>query len=282
MKKHINWLNSYWHQIERNIGLISKEEQEKLRKSKIAVLGLGGLGGSVAEQLIRSGCEKLVICDNDTFENSNLNRQLCSLNDLGKYKIDVIEKMLKGINPNIILQTFYEIDEFNISKIIQETKVVALTLDDPLISVLIARECQKQEVPMVESWGIPYIFAWWFTSNSIDYETCYNLNSHKLSISDLKNSKLNEFNQTFKRETLSKLLEFPNIKETYNREPGILEALLEQNHPFISLSPIIRLNASYLTFEIIYSGILEIKEKILAPKILGYDYLRMKSIEFNI
>jgi len=49
----------------------------------------------------------------------------------------------------------------------------------------------------------------------------------------------------------------------------------------VSLAPIVRMIASYLAFEVIFSGILKVKKMILAPQIIGYDYLRMKPIRFS-
>lgn len=279
-KKRANWTKNYFLQIQRNIGLFSIEDQEKVRNTKIAVLGLGGIGGSTAEQLTRTGCEQLVLCDNEKFEISNLNRQLCNIEDLGKYKVDVTEENLKKINPQCDIRSFYYIDKENISDILEDVKIIALCLDDPITSILIARESLKREIPIIESYGIPYIWAWWFNSESIDYETCYNLSSHKLSISELKKSL--DFKNKFKEEMLSFLLKFPNIEETYSKESHILEDMKKGIHPLISISPIVRMCASFITFEIIFSGILRIKKMILAPNIKGYDYLRMKLIEFSL
>ncbi|MBD3212101.1 MAG: hypothetical protein GF311_05770 [Candidatus Lokiarchaeota archaeon] len=64
-KRFDSWEDNYWNHIKRNIGLVRVEEQEKLRNCRIAVFGLGGLGGPLAEQLVRCGCENLVISDND-------------------------------------------------------------------------------------------------------------------------------------------------------------------------------------------------------------------------
>ena len=68
-KKNKNWSDDYWNHIKRNIGLIKIPEQEKIRTTRIAILGVGGLGGTVAEQLVRTGCEQLIICDYDKFRN---------------------------------------------------------------------------------------------------------------------------------------------------------------------------------------------------------------------
>ena len=275
-----NWKKSYKSQISRNIGLISVLEQEKLRKASIAIFGLGGLGGPLAEQLIRAGFENIKICDNDKFEKSNLNRQLCNLSDLGKFKVDVVEDILLKINSEINIQKYYEIDEENISEILVDVSIAALTLDDAITSILISRECRKKGIPMIETWGIPFLWAWWFTSDSLDYESCYNLKTQNLSISQIKES--NFFNKEIKKAILDKLLKFPGLKNKYDREKGYFDKMIEGSIPLISIGPIVRLNASYLAFEIIFSGVLKIKELIKAPNVIGYDYINMKPIKLSL
>ena len=278
-KPPIKWTKRYRNQTERNIGLITLSEQEKLRKSLIAILGVGGLGGPLSEQLVRCGCEQLVICDNEKFDLSNLNRQICTVEDIGKYKVDVIEKNLMKINPDLHLRKFYEINERNINDVLQRVMIVALTLDDPIASIIISRECKNKNIPMLESWGVPYLCAWWFTSDSMDYETCFDFNTNDMSIKQIIDSQ-NNFLNVFKV-FLPKVLLFPDLKKTYEREKGTFDAMITGEIGFRSFAPIIRLTASYLAFEVVFTGILKLKPMILAPKVIGYDYLRMKPIEFN-
>ncbi len=271
-----NWSTQYWNHIKRNIGIIKFTEQEKLKKTRVGVFGLGGLGGPLIENLVRSGCENLVICDNDIFSESNLNRQLCTREDIGEYKVDVIENFLYKINPDLNINKYYEIIEDNLIEVLKNTHIVALTLDDPIISILISRECRKRSIPMIESWGIPYLFAWWFTSKSIDYENCYGLNTHNMKIEDIQKSK--SILQEIKIAQLNYLLKFPNIRKTYDREKGAVDGMIEGKIALVSLAPVVHMTAAYLSFEIIVSGILEIKKMILAPQIIGYDYLKMKPL----
>ena len=270
------WNDQYWNQIKRNIGLISINEQDKIKNSKVAIFGVGGLGGPVVSQLARSGCERLVICDNDKFAISNLNRQLCRIADIGTYKVDFFQKFVKDINPNISIETYYNITEENIFSILKDASLAVLSLDDPLISILISRVCLDLKVPLLESWGIPYLFAWYFTSKSASYESCYGLNTTKLTIMEIRNSP--EIQKSVKSKIFNKLTQFPGISKKFDRENGILEALLAGNLSSISLAPIVMLSASYLAFEVIMSGILKIKPMVLAPNIIGFDYFEMKPI----
>jgi len=277
-KKLKHWSNSYWNQINRNIGLIKITEQEKIRKTIIGVFGVGGLGGPLVEQLIRMGCENLKICDNEKYKESNLNRQICTREDLGYYKVDSLEKFAKKINPEVQIQKFYNINEENIFDILKNTKIACLTLDDPIISILISRACKKNKIPMIEAWAIPYLCTWWFDQKSIDYEACYGLKTENMTITQILKSK--KASSGIKKIILTKLLQFPAIKDIYNREKGVVDGMLSGKLTLRSLSPIVRINASFLAFDIIYGGILNIKQKILAPNVKGYDYLRMRPIKF--
>lgn len=89
---------------QRNIGIFTKEEQEKIKNLKIAVIGVGGLGGPVAESLARLGVGELRLVEPDTFEVSNLNRQTGAyLDTLGRNKAEVLAEMARRINPEIKL-----------------------------------------------------------------------------------------------------------------------------------------------------------------------------------
>ncbi|MFX1590391.1 MAG: ThiF family adenylyltransferase [Promethearchaeota archaeon] len=279
-KKLKNWSKSYWNHINRNIGIITVGEQEKLRKTSIAILGVGGLGGPLVEQLVRTGCENLLICDNGKFEVSNLNRQICIRKDIGKYKVDVIKRLLKNINPEMKLKTFKEININNISNILNNISIVALTLDDPITSILIARECYRNNISMLESWAIPYLCGWWFTEKSVDYETFYGLKTHEKPIQEIIDSKDLVFE--IRKAFLNKLKQFPSIEEKFDREKGALNKLLSGRIPSISFAPIVRLSASYLAYEIVFTGVLKVKEMILAPNIIGYDYFNMEPLNFSL
>ena len=87
--------------------LIGKEGIEKLSKSRVAVFGIGGVGGYVVEALIRSGIGAIDIIDNDTVCESNINRQIyATTKTLGKNKVDVAKERILEINPNIKVKTF--------------------------------------------------------------------------------------------------------------------------------------------------------------------------------
>jgi hypothetical protein len=269
------WTPEYWNHIQRNIGVITFQEQELIRTSQIAVLGVGGLGGPLAENLVRAGCQNLVICDFDKFDETNLNRQICTLEDMGKYKVDVLEKYLMKIDPNLTVRKYIHITKDNISDVLYGVKVVALTLDDPITSILIARVCREQKIPMIESWAIPMLYSMWFTPESIDYESFYNLRTHHLSFSGLMAQK-SEIEMKAYNSLIPKVLNMPYVREKYQRDPEAFEAMVRGDIGLRSFAPVVRITADFLSLEILFSGVLKIKPMILAPKLKGFDYIRME------
>ena len=276
MEKPEHWSDSYFTRVHRNIGPITLNEQEEIQNTCVGIFGLGGLGGPLAEQLMRTGCQNFIICDYDKFDESNLNRQLCTMDDLGKYKVEVLEQLLLKIDPEANIQRYDQITEKNIFKIIKKIDLAILTLDDLITSILISRECRKMDVPMLESWGIPCLWAWWFTGKSIDYEKCYNLPTRNMSIKQIKN-----LDQLPLQLIIPKLFQIPGVIESYDREPGVIQDLLNGTHPSPAFTPFVNITSSYLLVELICAGILKIKPMILAPRILGFDYIRMKMIDFT-
>ena len=86
----------------RTEALLGLEAVEKLKKSTVAVFGIGGVGGYVAEALARSGIGCLELVDHDTVSVTNINRQIVALRStVGKYKVDVMKERVMDINPDI-------------------------------------------------------------------------------------------------------------------------------------------------------------------------------------
>ena len=91
--------------------LIGKENLYKLKHSRVAVFGVGGVGGYAVEALVRCGIGTIDIIDNDKVAKSNLNRQIYALHStIGKYKVDVAKERILDINPDVKVnayKTFY-------------------------------------------------------------------------------------------------------------------------------------------------------------------------------
>ena len=87
--------------------LFGSEGMEKLKNAKVALFGVGGVGGYVAEALARSGVGNMVLTDNDCVSVSNINRQIIATrSSVGKYKVDVMKERILDINPKAEVETY--------------------------------------------------------------------------------------------------------------------------------------------------------------------------------
>lgn len=89
------------NQFSRTELLLGSEAMQKLKNSRVAVFGVGGVGGYTVEALARSGVGAIDLIDNDTVSLTNINRQIiATLDTVGRYKVDVAEERIKSINPD--------------------------------------------------------------------------------------------------------------------------------------------------------------------------------------
>ncbi len=124
--KNVNktYLDRYSRQIVlKNIGIAG---QKKISLSKVFIIGAGGLGCPVADLLCRAGIGEIGIADNDKVSLSNLNRQiLFNTADVNKYKVDVLKKKLKAINPFVSIKTYRKrINKKNIDALISKYQII--------------------------------------------------------------------------------------------------------------------------------------------------------------
>ena len=111
---------------ERNVKGIS----EKLKKAKVCILGLGGLGSNVAVLLARAGLGSLKLVDFDIVEASNLNRQQYRISHIGMKKTEAIKTIIKEINPFVEIEVLNKkIDRENILSIVGDVEIVVEAFD---------------------------------------------------------------------------------------------------------------------------------------------------------
>lgn len=135
----------------RNREIISIEEQLQLLRSRVSVIGSGGLGGSVLLLLARMGIGRLVAVDSDCFDETNLNRQaLSSVPDLGRPKSQVAAEVLRNVNPGVDVRVHRgRLDETNAEKILTGSHVVVDALDNVPDRFKLQRAAQSLNIPLV-------------------------------------------------------------------------------------------------------------------------------------
>jgi tRNA A37 threonylcarbamoyladenosine dehydratase len=131
---------------ERLISLYGKEVFDKLQKTKILIVGIGGVGGYALEATTRSGIGEIHIIDRDVVELSNLNRQIISnQNNIGEKKVEVAKKRMLDINPNLIIKTFdINLDASNIDDILTSKYDYIIDACDTIDTKLLLIEKRKQ------------------------------------------------------------------------------------------------------------------------------------------
>ncbi|MBF4468512.1 MAG: HesA/MoeB/ThiF family protein [Methanobrevibacter arboriphilus] len=141
----------YWEIISRQMSIVTKSQQTRFKEAEVTVIGCGGIGGSLIEQLARMGVGKINLIDKDIFDLSNLNRQLISgLETLGKEKSCSAKERVRNVNPYVEVNAFNEeLNEENVEKVIGESDVVLDALDNLVTRVIVSRAAKKLKIPYV-------------------------------------------------------------------------------------------------------------------------------------
>lgn len=144
------------NQFSRTELLLGKDAMEKLAASRVAVFGIGGVGGYTVEALARSGIGAIDIIDDDKVCLTNINRQIIATRKtIGKYKVDVAEERILDINPNAAVRkykTFYmpdTADQFDFT----EYDYIVDAIDTVTGKIELAVNAQKAGTPIISSMG---------------------------------------------------------------------------------------------------------------------------------
>ena len=182
--------------------LLGNEAMERLKNARVAVFGAGGVGGYVIEALARSGVGTLDIIDNDKVSLTNINRQIYALEStIGEYKVDVVERRCKDINPDIVInkyQTFYlpeTSDQFDFTNY----DYVVDCIDTVTGKIQLVLQAKEADVPIISSMG---------TGNKID--------PSKLTVTDISKTSMDPLAKVMRRELRNRRIN--HLKVVYSTE----------------------------------------------------------------
>ena len=185
--------------------LIGEEGVERLQKAKVAVFGIGGVGGYVVEALARSGVGAFVLIDNDEVALSNLNRQIIATRDtVGRPKVDVMRERILSINPEAQVETrqcFYlpeNADEFDFSGY----SYVVDAVDTVTAKIDIILRAQEAGVPVISAMG---------AGNKLD--------PTKFEVTDIYKTTMCPLAKVMRRELKKRGVK--KLKVVYSTEPAI-------------------------------------------------------------
>lgn len=140
----------------RTINLIGEENFNKLKNFRVAVFGIGGVGGFALEGLARSGIGEIDLIDSDDIDISNLNRQIIALeNTIGMSKVDVADSRIKSINPDIKVhkyKTFFSKETIG-SFDFNNYDYIIDAIDTVTSKLLLIETAVKYNIPIISSMG---------------------------------------------------------------------------------------------------------------------------------
>ncbi len=144
------------HRFSRTELIIGKSGLERLAHAQVAVFGIGGVGGTAAEALARSGVGRLVLIDYDDVCLTNINRQVIALQStVGQAKVDVMQERIKAINPKcevIVYKEFYKPERAHY--LLQPDYSYVLDAIDTVSAKLdLLERCYRQGIPVISAMG---------------------------------------------------------------------------------------------------------------------------------
>ncbi len=136
--------------------LLGKDAMERLSRSRVAVFGIGGVGGYACEALVRSGIGALDLIDNDKVCLTNLNRQIIATREtIGQYKVDVMKERILAINPEAVVHTHpcFFLPENAADFPFAQYDYVIDAVDTVTAKIELVMQCQKTGVPIISAMG---------------------------------------------------------------------------------------------------------------------------------
>lgn len=201
------------NQFARTERIIGTEAMNKLVKARVAVFGIGGVGGYVCEALARSGVGAIDLIDNDTIAVTNLNRQLIATKKtVGRVKVDVMAERLKDINEEIKVctyQTFF-LPENAESFPFDDYDYVVDAVDTVTAKIGLVMICKEKSIPIISSMG---------TGNKLD-PTAFR-------VTDIYKTKVCPLAKVMRREL--KKRDVKKLKVVYSEELPLLPDLSDEN-----------------------------------------------------
>lgn len=192
--------------------LLGTDAMDRLAKSRVAVFGVGGVGGYTVEALVRSGIGSIDVIDSDTVDITNINRQIIATQDtVGREKVEVIKERIFSINPNCkvnVHKCFYlpeTKDEFDFS----QYDYIVDAVDTVTAKISLVMEAKEKNVPIISSMG---------AGNK--------LNPAEFEVADIYKTSVCPLAKVMRKELKNRGVK--KLKVVYSKEQPIKPAIIEE------------------------------------------------------
>lgn len=190
------------NQFSRTELIIGRKNSDRIKNSKVAVFGIGGVGSFVVEGLVRAGVSNFILVDNDTISISNINRQIHStFSTIGKDKVEIMKKRILDINPSATVETFKTFFMPTTKEEILNNSIdyVVDAVDTVTAKIEIIMQAKKLDIPVISCMG---------TGNKI--------NPTMFEVADLYETTICPLAKTMRKELRKRGIE--KLKVVYSKE----------------------------------------------------------------
>ncbi len=203
------------NQFSREELLIGTQALEKLKKSKVAIFGIGGVGSFTLEALARAGIQNFILVDNDKISVTNINRQIIATHKtIGKYKVEVAKERILEINPNAKIEIYKEFFTADSKAEFLDSSISYIVdcIDTISSKIELVVRANKLNVPIISSMG---------TGNKLDPTKFEITDIYKTSVcplakvmrKELRKRGIKELEVLYSKEEPIKIVNNENIKQ---------------------------------------------------------------------
>ncbi len=288
-----------WEEIvDRQTGLLTPEQNEAIRKTRLLMLGIGGMGMNAAANLVRAGFEHFTLVDFDTVDGTTANRTPFAFDDtLGMQKTEATRDYMLKINPCAEIEVYSGVrlgldsDPALMRQWVEDHDVLSWAMDGLAGRIHYTRVAHKigrqlaAGKPAVESWAVPFHFCVMTTPNTAatpTWEECFNLPTSEKAIADITPEEVVEAQKIFFAGFLHRL---PGINDSIT--PALLERWAGLKIANRSFAPHIAGCAGLIAYEIVKNSLkvagqpLMGTEPAYAPWMSLYDTRRNTAYQYN-
>jgi len=197
--------------------VIGSESVNKLNAAKVAVFGVGGVGGHAAEALVRAGIGRIDLIDFDTVSVSNINRQIVALHStVGKKKVDVLKERFLDINNSLCINTydiFYNEETEHLINLLDYDYIID-AIDSVSAKIHLIKSAYEKGVPIISSMG---------TGNKLD--------ATAFKVADIYKTNVCPLAKVMRYEL--KKVGVKKLKCVYSEEPPVIKATPPGSMPYV-------------------------------------------------